>query len=150
MAKQQSAARAVRAIAKPEPESGLGEMSDADRAALMGAGPILDPAEAPETVAMTAPASATPEEILFAARMMTLESKMAKLENAMEKWAAMMNDRPAMLAHLAAQGPAVVRKATREEEAAYCRWNFEASGTGELPFDGIQAWRDGGSPGLEK
>lgn len=150
MSKNKPAPSPAKPEAKPELESGLGEMSAEDRAAIMGSGPILDPAEAPETVAMEVPSGATPEEVALAPRMATLEAGMAKLEKAMEKWAAMMNDRPTMLAHLAANAPAVVRPATREEEAAYCRWNFECGNRGDLPFNGIQAWRDAGSPGLEK
>jgi hypothetical protein len=41
-----------------------------------------------------------------------------------------------------------VRRASAAEEAAYCRANFNARERGETPFDGIQAWRDAGSPGL--
>lgn len=152
MAKQ-SAARAETVIAAAKPkESGLGHLSDEDRAAIMGAEPRLDPVAAPETVTMMdqpTVSGATPAEVELGGRLATVEGRMAKVEAAMEKWAAMMNDRPTMMAHLAANAPAVVRPATREEEAAYCRWNFECSGSGELPFDGIQAWRDAGRPGLK-
>jgi hypothetical protein len=142
-------------------ESGAGELSEADRLAIMGS-----VAEEIEVAAETAPGYAERLAALSAhdgeepgsaalaeigGRMLGLEGRMTTLEKAMEQWASMMNGqiRQSVTAATAASIPTpAVRPASPQEEAAYCKANFEARGRGETPHDGIQAWRDAGSPGL--
>jgi hypothetical protein len=142
-------------------ETGLGEMSAEDRAAIMGA--VADDVGADPSIVEHGPAggaqmmtateardrlneaSAGPEEVSLGARLATLESRLDGIEKAMEHWASGLQQ-PA--AAPAGHPPAPVRRATPDEEAAYCRANFEARSTGGTPFDGIQTWRDAGSPGL--
>lgn len=156
--------------------SGAGNLSAEDLAAIKGIapdaavgtlvsgdpGPILNPSTAPETVPMNAdaelaklfaaakaPASstATPEQVSLGARMATMESRMLDIETAMEKLADYVRSNPS-----ARQAPqrdqSNIRRATPAEEAAYCSVNHTLSAKGETPYDGIQAWRDAGSPGL--
>lgn len=156
--------------------SGAGNLSAEDLAAIKGIapdaavgtlvsgdpGPILNPSTAPETVPMNADAelaklfasaketlpTATPEQVSLGARMATLESRMLDIETAMEKLADYVRSNPS-----ARQAPqrdqSNIRRATPAEEAAYCSVNHTLSTKGETPYDGIQAWRDAGSPGLK-
>ena len=135
-------------------ESGLGEMSAEDRAAILGAaGPVLDPAEPPETFAMTATeelarAGITPE-ISLAARVLTLEGQVADLTHGFEAWAKTMNERMAASPRAAQDAPVPVRPASKEEEAAYTRTNYALHQLDQQQYNGIQDWRDKGSPRLE-
>lgn len=151
MAKQQNA--------KPAPitapfESGNGNMSDEDKAAIMGtvpasAGPIADPAEQPEEFDVFAPPATSPAELTLAARVLTLEQNVADLTRGFESWAATMNQRLAEQPRVVANAPVSVRPATAEEQTAYTRTNFALYQQGLDQHNGIQDWRDKGSPVLE-
>jgi hypothetical protein len=152
---------------EPVLESGAGNLSPEDLAAIRGTGDADTPMgatllsgtpPAPDTQVMgdfTTAAkqmsvdlpAASPEEVSLGARMATLEQHMTKLEKAMEAWAATLNGRMAeQPRHV--DTVAYVRPATPAEEAAYCRENFERLGRKERQFSGIQEWRDANSPGL--
>lgn len=146
-------------------ESGAGNLSPEDLAAIrgqlpgdvpMGATLLGEPMTATETmlreredmaIDIPAPPQATPEEVSLGARMATLEHEMGKLKAAMEAWAATMNaqltEQPR---HVDSAIP--VRPASKAEEAAYCRVNFERLQARQPQFGGIQEWRNAGSPGL--
>ena|GEM_PF-5452219 len=136
-------------------ESGLGNLSEADLAAIRGGLP------ADEILTSGAPASsdhapmgdpATPSEIAIlkaafeqmVARVVTAEAKVDRIERAMEQWAAEMNNRPAM--PVANDAPAPTHPASPDEEAAYSAINFQRWKAGQKQFGGIQEWRKAGSP----
>lgn len=153
-------AEAGNAAAKPL-ESGAGNMSDEDLAAIRGsvpagAGPILDPVMRPEEFGLASTevlghhGTADPVELTLAARVFTLEQTVGDLTRGFESWSAAMNQRLSEAPRILSHEPPPVRAATRAEEDAYHRANFEMQQAGDRPYDGIQAWRDAGSPGLAK
>jgi hypothetical protein len=149
-----AASKGAAAPAKAPLESGLGLMSAEDRAAIMGnvpadAGPIADPVEQPEEYEAFASSITTAAEITMAARILTLEQKVADLTRGFEAWADKMNQRLAENPRVAANAPVSVRPATPEEEAAYTRTNFALYQLGLDQFNGIQDWRDKGSTVME-
>lgn len=133
-------------------ETGDGNMSAAELVALRqeieasGGVPVT---EGEAFTAADAPVEqASKEEISLGARVATLEHRMKTLEGALEKWAAAMNERPIMAA-IPQQMATVTVPATEDEKVAYCKTNFALSQQGQPGHDGIQAWRDAGSPRLE-
>lgn len=137
------------------PVSGAGNLSPEDLAAIHGAVPMT----ATEMLTSGAPASAdhapmgeqpeaTDEEVHFGARLLTLERRCGDLEAAMEKWAGMLSQRLAETPRHATGIAAPIRPASVAEENAYCAANYDLRNAGQTPWDGIQAWRDAGSPGL--
>lgn len=136
----------------PQPPA-LGNMSEADLAAIRGAAPMTAsellasggvPVTDGEPFEIDAPAhrEATPEEIHNGARLATLEARVAELQRAVQALAENRTVQPMAQA----QTPVSVRPPTPEEEAAYCETNFARSQQGGQQFDGVQAWRDAGSP----
>jgi hypothetical protein len=148
------ATEAAPAASLGEMAAGLGNLSPEDLEAIRGAGPLTGT----EMLTSGAPASVehapmgekapkvTPEEINLGARMVTLEQDMRDLKAAMEKWAQSMNQRFTEQPRHGIQPPAPVHAASADEQAAYFKANFDLSNKGQTPFDGIQAWRDAGSP----
>jgi hypothetical protein len=149
--------------AAPEPPS-LGNLSEEDLKAIRGEG-----VTATEMLTSGAPGSElvdfpdvpfkpggsvefAPDSFMdsITGRLLTLEGRMTDLERAMEGLAQHMSRVPEQSSSITAQLPTPTRPATKEEEAAYCRINHERRGTGEQQFDGIEAWRAAGSPGLAR
>jgi hypothetical protein len=148
-------------------ESGAGNMSEADRLAIAGMVPDepLTHASTMGDVGMTAseieararevaswqqPDDETSAALLnIGARMLTLEGRMAELEAGMEKWAIRMSAGLTAAPRVSQDAPVPIRPATPQEEAAYSRTNFALYQQGLTQHNGIQDWRDKGSPVLE-
>jgi hypothetical protein len=137
-----------------EPESGLGNLSAEEMAALQGV--TVDVVADGETAVtstseLTRGTEASPEQVSLGARMATLEAKLGDIEKAMERWSDRLNAQIQAfpMQRQSQEMPVSIRAATVAEEAAYCRQNFEMQTRGDKPFNGIQDWRDQGSPGLD-
>lgn len=145
-----------RTAKKPdESPAGLGNMSPEDLAAI--AGTITE--SEPEALTSGAPTSAvvafnpaSPEEVSLGARVATLTQRLSDLEKAVENLAQTTTG-AAVSAHknLATENaPVSTHKPTEGETDAYFAANFEATKAGGKPFNGIQDWRNQGSPGLKR
>ncbi len=87
----------------------------------------------------------------IAARLLTAEQKIADLERATEeiaKYIRVAGTRRETPRHVEPEAP-FVAKPTPEEEAVYSETNLARGQQNEKPFDGIQAWRNAGSPALK-
>jgi len=127
--------------------SGAGNLSEADLAAIRGVPPDAEPMTATEAALRASEAGAPGADatVAMAARMLTLEGRMDDLEKAMESWAKQMRTG---LRHQM-DTPAPTHPATSEEESAYARTNLALMQQNQTQYDGIQAWRNAGSPRLE-
>lgn len=145
----------------PQPPA-LGNMSEADLAAIRGAAPmtaseLLASGGVPVTEGQpfhlegghTPPRETSPEELDIASRVLTLEGRCVDLEKAVEALAAYvraMGSAPTPAARVATVSASSVGRPTPEEESAYCETNLAMSQLNDRPYDGIQAWRNAGSP----
>lgn len=139
------------ALAGPLPPA-LGNMSEADLAAIRGA-PAMTASEmlangpmVTEGQPFTPEPLASPEEISLGARLLTLEQRFTELETAVERLAQTVTAPPRPTVQHIAAVPQSIAKPTPEEEAQYCETNLALSQQNERPYDGIQPWRDAGSP----
>lgn len=148
----------INAALGPQPPA-LGNMSEADLAAIRGAAPEMTATEAllngpmaTEGQPFTPEPVASPEQLGLAARVLTLEARHADLEKAVEALAAHIRttgNTPAAAPRIATVSSGPVARPTPEEEAQYCETNLALQQQNERSHDGIQAWRDAGSPVLK-
>jgi hypothetical protein len=140
-------------------ESGAGNMSAADLAALGGRGfslehgqPLaalddIDVAES-ELSQDIEPRRFQDSEVFahLVQRLVTLEGRVSTFESALEAWAKAARAPAKAVTVFAEQGRAI-EPASQEEQAACSAANFELFRAGKPQFNGIQEWRDAGRPG---
>jgi hypothetical protein len=175
MSKKDKQQRAESAIDAAKQDSGLGNLSAEDLAAIRGgdapeasgmdgdaASSLTSGAPAGAEAPMDKPVTATeallradetgPESLNLEMikRMLTLESEVDALKKIIQAWATEQRRSVALPQRPGATVvPPVTVPATPEEEAAYCRTNLALLQDGQKPYDGLQSWRDAGGPKLE-
>lgn len=135
-------------------ESGAGNLSPEDLAAIRGeaAPELLTASEMLSSGGVQVTEGqpfreASPEELTLAARVLTLEVRLTELQDAVELLAA---QRPGQVqAIVTANAPVAIVPPTPAEQAAYSETNFALWQDGKPGHNGIQAWRDAGSPVLK-
>lgn len=139
--------------AKKTDEAGLGNLSPEDLAAIAGTVDTNMTASELLTYGTSAVIPlATPEEVSMASRVLTLEGRLSDLEKAVETLAQTTTG-AAVSAHkqLAQQdAPVPTHKPSEAETDAYFKANYELTSKGKPAFNGIQDWRNHGSPGLAR
>ncbi len=146
-------------------DSGLGELSPADLAAIRGGGDemLTSGAPASEVVPFTpgaavgpidaAPAEEAGEATIPGSKFMEIVTRLVTLEHQVEIMGKALENLAAHASRVVFTPPPAaaptIRTASREEESAYFGTNLARRQQGMPQFGGIQEWRDAGSPVME-
>lgn len=133
---------------------GLGNLSEADLAAIRGEIPVEGEARLAELdAALSEAPKASDAEVSLGGRLLSLETRVRDLEAALEGWAERLNQGQSASAPtipIASQDmPMITGVPTAAEERAYNRANLALSQQRKAGYNGLQAWRNAGSPVLE-